>query len=92
MHEIKLFSLHPVVPACLPELSKSQDEFYEDGLYGVVSGWGLLNETDKTGSNSLQHVALPILRSEVCLGAYGKFVEMDVSAFVGDKCNEIGSF
>jgi len=66
-----------IVPACLPELSRSQDEFYEDGLYGVVSGWGLLNETDKTGSNSLQHVALPILRSDVCLGAYGKFVEMD---------------
>merc|ERR1712212_839768 len=66
-----------IVPACLPELSRSQDEFYEDGLYGVVSGWGLLNETDKTGSNSLQHVALPILRSEICLNAYGKFVDMD---------------
>jgi len=66
-----------IVPICLPELSKSPDEFYEAGLYGIVSGWGLLNETDKTGSNSLQHVALPILRSEICLNAYGKFVDMD---------------
>ena len=48
MHEIKVFFLHPLVPACLPELSRSQDEFYEDGLYGVVSGWGLLNETGKS--------------------------------------------
>ena len=46
--KLKFFFLHPLVPACLPELSRSQDEFYEDGLYGVVSGWGLLNETGKS--------------------------------------------
>jgi len=68
-----------ILPACLPELSKSteEDEFYKAEQYGVVTGWGLLNETEKEGSNSLQHVALPILKSNICLQAYGKFVHMD---------------
>ena len=66
-----------VLPVCLPELSNPVDEFYKSGVFGIVSGWGLLNETDNKGSNSLQHVALPMLSPDKCLEAYGRFVDMD---------------
>ena len=66
-----------VLPVCLPDLLKPTDEFYKPGKFGIVSGWGLLNETDKAGSNSLQHVALPILSADKCNQAYGRFVDMD---------------
>ena len=66
-----------VLPVCLPELSNPMEEFYNNGDFGIVSGWGLLNETDNKGSNSLQHVALPMLSPDKCLEAYGRFVDMD---------------
>jgi len=66
-----------VLPVCLPELSNPMEEFYKNGDFGIVSGWGLLNETDNKGSNSLQHVALPMLSPDKCLEAYGRFVDMD---------------
>ena len=42
----------------------------------IVSGWGLLNETDTQASNILQYVDLPILTWSQCNDAYGNFVEM----------------
>ena len=40
-------------------------------------GWGLLNETDDKGSNSLQYVSVPILDHDKCYDAYGRFVDLN---------------
>lgn len=63
-----------VLPVCLP---LSLEGLYQAGSYGTVSGWGLLNETQSRGSNSLQHVSLPLKSHSQCHEAYGKFVDMD---------------
>merc|ERR1719412_449953 len=66
-----------ILPACLPKQSLDSNKVYAVGDHGTVSGWGLLDEKDKTGSSTLQHVSVPIVENDKCIRAYRRLVRMD---------------
>ena len=41
-----------ILPVCLPDNGILPEEYYLPGTNGLVSGWGLLEETAKKGSFS----------------------------------------
>ena len=66
-----------ILPVCLPDGHEESQAYYLPGTLGTVSGWGLLEETAKKGSNILQYVSLPVLAHERCDNAYGRFVDIN---------------
>jgi len=66
-----------IQPACLPHHNANVESLYQVGEHGIVSGWGLLDENHKTGSETLQHVSVPIVDSTKCIRAYSRLVQMD---------------
>ena len=66
-----------ILPVCLPDGHEQSQAYYLPGTLGTVSGWGLLEETAKKGSNILQYVSLPVLAHERCDNAYGRFVDIN---------------
>ena len=65
-----------ILPICLPDGKQNAKDYYLPGTTGTVSGWGLLEETAKKGSNTLQKVSLPVLAHQRCNNAYGRFVDI----------------
>ena len=65
-----------ILPICLPDINERSETYYLSGIKGTVSGWGLLEETARKGSNTLQFVTLPVLTHDMCENAYGRFVDI----------------
>eukprot|EP00094_Tigriopus_californicus_P011644 TCALIF_11249-PA protein Name:"Similar to F2 Prothrombin (Sus scrofa)" AED:0.15 eAED:0.15 QI:0/0/0/0.5/1/1/2/0/425 len=58
-----------IQPACLPDADDR--DLYEAGSVGQVSGWGLMDESDRTSAaHFLQHVGVPITTHTVCSKSY----------------------
>lgn len=70
------------MPACLPDYnntvgSNASSQYYGRGRTGIVSGWGLKNETSRVTATTLQYVEVPMVDQATCSQAYSSFVKIE---------------
>merc|ERR1711971_1002372 len=70
-------------PACLPSKKKYAYEGWADTM---VSGWGGINSTDSTESNTLKYVKVPIVSDAACAATEPEY------GFYPDTMNCAGKF
>ena len=55
-----------------------QSGVYDEGVPGIVSGWGLTDESDmKSGASLLQSVEVPVTTMEKCRESYSGVVQIN---------------
>ena len=55
-----------------------QSGVYDEGVSGIVSGWGLTDESDmKSGASLLQSVEVPVTSTKKCRQSYSNVVKIN---------------